>query len=191
MLMSPTTYSISLSFSLYYSLVTLLVLDWRWQVIFAHAIGLSNPPGVQNPQVIMPPDGVWNSFMWQIVPAGFMAVDSFFFLSGFLASYLLLKNLRASGGLSTGQWILVYVHRFLRIAPSVGVIILVQCTIAPSMVSGPFAYTSYDIFMKNCVESEGGGWWAPLLFINNFFPFTKLCAGWTWYLVRTTRRTKY
>eukprot|EP00164_Ancoracysta_twista_P000936 GFYU01001225.1.p1 GENE.GFYU01001225.1~~GFYU01001225.1.p1 ORF type:complete len:629 (+),score=138.60 GFYU01001225.1:88-1974(+) len=148
-------------------------------VIFSHSLVLQMPPGFKNYSDITPPNGAYSGFLWQIIPGGFFAVDTFFFLSGFLASYLLMKTLnRSVDGLRNVEWVMVYVHRYLRITPNVGVLILLLTYLQPPLVSGPFAF-----YMNQSVQNcKDDGWWRTLLFIGNLYDSAGTCVGWAWYL---------
>jgi peptidoglycan/LPS O-acetylase OafA/YrhL len=56
-------------------------------------------------------------FSFSIIGSAFYAVDTFFFLSGFLASYFLLQQLEKTKKGKLKLMLMYYVHRFLRISP--------------------------------------------------------------------------
>ena len=60
-----------------------------------------------------------------IIVNGFPAVDTFFTLSGFLVTYLLLKQLGKSG-MSAMHWFAYYFHRYVRLTPPYALVILVE-----------------------------------------------------------------
>jgi len=57
------------------------------------------------------------------------AVDSFFFLSGFLTFYLLTEKLYPTNG--KGNYLMFYVHRYLRLIFPLGLIIIFTMFIFP------------------------------------------------------------
>ncbi|TKR83237.1 hypothetical protein L596_016860 [Steinernema carpocapsae] len=61
-----------------------------------------------------------NWFFNYIIINGFFCVDSFFFLSGLLLSYLFFKEIfrNPNRWKNPTTWVLFYVHRFLRLTPS-------------------------------------------------------------------------
>ena len=60
-----------------------------------------------------------------IVFNGYPSVDTFFTLSGFLVSYLLLKQL-AKGATSWQHWFAYYFHRYVRLTPPYLIVILLE-----------------------------------------------------------------
>ena len=60
-----------------------------------------------------------------IIINGLPAVDTFFTLSGFLVTYLLLKQL-GKGGMSVMHWFGYYFHRYVRLTPPYALVILVE-----------------------------------------------------------------
>lgn len=84
----------------------------------------------------------------QVIPGGFLAVDTFFLMSGFLLSSVLLPQLDA-GTLSDlgrsitgssgwrGSWMLkAYVHRYLRLTPTLAFATLMFWKVVPLLGSG-------------------------------------------------------
>ena len=69
---------------------------------------------------------------------GLFAVDAFFFLSGFLAAFLMMQKMypnRAKLGL--GGYTYVYLHRYLRLVPAVAFCFLLGTYLMPYMGGGP------------------------------------------------------
>ena len=97
---------------------------------------------------------------------------------------LVERALRAAGRLSLatiGAWLYAMVHRYLRLVPSVGVMIAVFMYVAPLLGSGPF-WRSWEGSITNCADHA----WTNLVFLNNYKPgdqdgrFNKQCTGWLW-----------
>jgi len=103
-------------------------------------------------------------------------VDTFFFLSGFLLSYLTLKEIR-TGKL---QVLGVIILRYLRLTPSLALTMVVYYKIWMYFGFGPFAVNFQESIKSRC----DGSWWSELTYTMNFIPFDsdKVCMGWTWYL---------
>eukprot|EP01130_Rhizamoeba_saxonica_P015510 TRINITY_DN6979_c0_g1_i4.p1 TRINITY_DN6979_c0_g1~~TRINITY_DN6979_c0_g1_i4.p1 ORF type:complete len:633 (-),score=77.82 TRINITY_DN6979_c0_g1_i4:66-1964(-) len=125
---------------------------------------------------------VYFSFSFQFIEGGFFAVDIFFYLSGFLVTYSLMKALNERGKLNLP---LVYFHRWWRLTPVVGFMILFSMGIATYAITGPNRYliaSNPDNMNRSCEK----WWWTNLLYINNVVPFNpetfEECIGWTWYL---------
>lgn len=113
-----------------------------------------------------------------IIYAGFNAVDTFFWMTGVLTGYMLLKEVaNRNGRLNYG---LVYFHRFWRLLPTVAFTLFFIWAFMVYMGSGPIWYQSTFINEK-CADY----WWTNLTFLNNFIPATgdtNRCMAWTWYL---------
>lgn len=123
-------------------------------------------------------------FSYQVIINGFYSVDSFFFLSGLLVSYLTLREMnrrRARGK----TWLAFpalsyYIHRFLRLTPGYAFVLFFVWQVTPLLGSGPTWNSSIQGQVTNCDSY----WYSNLLYINNFVPedFNKQCVGWGWYL---------
>lgn len=75
-----------------------------------------------------------------MIPASFLAVDTFFLVSGFLLSSLLLPKL--DSGLLDGStrmaWIAkAYLHRYLRLTPTLAFVTLMFWKVLPLLGEGP------------------------------------------------------
>ncbi|XP_038070357.1 nose resistant to fluoxetine protein 6-like isoform X2 [Patiria miniata] len=155
------------------SLNGIRVISMSW-VILGHTLFFSISTGAtQNILVVLE----WlQSFGFQAISNAFFAVDSFFFLSGFLVSFLTLSRMQEMR--SAKAWAWFYFHRYWRLTPVLGLTILVWMYIQPFFGDGPLWYTSTA---KPSCEKY---WWTDLLYINNFYPqgFMSECIGWVWYL---------
>ncbi|XP_054713019.1 nose resistant to fluoxetine protein 6-like [Uloborus diversus] len=118
-----------------------------------------------------------DNLAFQVVYQGFYSVDSFFVLSGFLLTYLFLKEYSKNDGkMSAMSWLYFYVHRYLRLTPVYMVVLGITSTIYLYMGSGPnWTDNTIDPVCKDY-------WWANLLYINNFFGSAHQCMAWSWYL---------
>ena len=103
-----------------------------------------------------------HQFYIQAAMSGIFAVDSFFFLSGFLGSYFLYERLISGKRM---EWFLVYFHRFWRILPVYTFIMLIYVTMIPVLGDGPFWYKLVHI-----IENTSPYCWSNLIFINNMYP---------------------
>jgi peptidoglycan/LPS O-acetylase OafA/YrhL len=103
------------------------------------------------------------------------AVDSFFFLSGFLLAFLTLPALR-QGRFKLMQSIVL---RYLRLTPSFALVLFLYWKVLPHLGQGPFS----PILQQSTARCDGS-WWSALTYTMNFYPFdpSKMCMGWTWYL---------
>ena len=154
------------------------VLSINWVVLgHAYAFSLSAIGGYSYISELIKRKG------FMVVLNGFPSVDSFFALSGFLVTYLILKQLAKSGGLSPLQWIAFYVHRYLRLTAPYLVAMLLEGWLYRLVMTGPRAQQ-----MTNGPSSSHGMcekyWYTNLLYINNLVPWkaTAACLGQGWYL---------
>jgi peptidoglycan/LPS O-acetylase OafA/YrhL len=123
---------------------------------------------------------IGKQFWTAIGYGGFYAVDSFFWLSGFLLCYLTLQEIeRRRGDTSPVFWGTLYLHRFLRLLPLYSFSMAFSSLVLPSLGSGPL-WWQMEYFTYDCKEY----WWTNFLFINNFVPdgFGNGCFGIGWYL---------
>lgn len=146
------------------------VFSMGW-IILGHTMyyGLNTP--LQNITVV---NEMFSRKSFQIIFAAPFAVDVFFYMTGFLSTYLLANEFHKREG-SAPNLLLVYVHRFFRLIPLYGLVMLFFAFLLPLFGNGPiFFQFSYQV--EQCRKY----WWTNLLFINNFF--RHYCMGWTWYI---------
>ncbi|XP_072144849.1 nose resistant to fluoxetine protein 6-like [Dermacentor andersoni] len=94
-----------------------------------------------------------------IVTGGYLSVDTFFFLSGFLMCYTIAKQ-RASGWII---FLLATIRRFIR--STTPVFFMIMCMyLLPAITSGPDAKSFFDKFYYEV----NNHWWDLLLQIRNF-----------------------
>jgi len=112
------------------------------------------------------------------VYGGLYAVDTFFWMSGFLMGYLMVSEMVKRGGRM--KWGLVYFHRYWRIVPLVAIAVGCHWLLSEYFGSGPLWYLRENYKDPECSSY----WWTPLVFLNNFIPYGKGngCLGITWYL---------
>jgi peptidoglycan/LPS O-acetylase OafA/YrhL len=106
------------------------------------------------------------------------AVDSFFFLSGFLSTHVLIRKMDKSKGRT--PLFLSIAARWLRLVPVYAFVIFFAWNVLPMAGTGPFWF----IYEMEITDTCRRYWWTHLLFINNFYPlkYTDQCLPWTWYL---------
>lgn len=93
-----------------------------------------------------------------VLPGGWVGVDLFFALSGFLITSILLDEYLAFGSISYRDF---YVRRFLRLAPALIVFVLIVAPIAfvagmPSTLFGAIAALTYTMDIYGPVSGYGG-----------------------------------
>lgn len=99
-----------------------------------------------------------------------VSVDSFFFLSGLLVSYLTLKRFQTDKLLPL--ILRYYVHRYIRLTPSYAYLIFFYACIFPYLADGPMWFTQgpHSLAAENCDKY----WWSNLLYINNLTNLKKM-----------------
>ncbi|XP_038051428.1 nose resistant to fluoxetine protein 6-like isoform X2 [Patiria miniata] len=120
------------------------------------------------------------SFLFSVIINAGVSVDTFFFLSGLLLTYLTLKHLQKANGRL--NWFLFYLHRFIRITPAYMVSIAIWASLAIHFGQGVGKHAMFEGAAEACRKY----WWTNLLYINNLYPFpgdlSLQCLGWSWYL---------
>lgn len=89
-------------------------------------------------------------------------MDSFFVLSGALVSYHTMEQLSKRRG--SINWMLFYLHRYLRITPSFAVVVLVHATLIQYLGSGPLWSKAVAALQMPCQYF----WWSALLHVQNY-----------------------
>ncbi|XP_071989475.1 O-acyltransferase like protein-like isoform X2 [Engystomops pustulosus] len=117
-------------------------------------------------------------YIYVVSGPGFLGVDAFFFLGGFLGAKSFLTLTEKSGQEVTLVMALRYIYRrFMRIQP-------LHLTCIPIFI-GLMSLVKWGIFwemLKFYWDSCRQWWWANILLITNFMSLQKACLGWTWYL---------
>lgn len=110
-----------------------------------------------------------------VIYGGYYAVDTNFWISGFLSGYFILKLLK-SGRFS---WIGIYVHRYIRITILYFFTLTFFWSFEKYLGTGPLWFLSGQ-YSKSCADY----WWTNLFYINNFVPYFKgnSCSGVGWFL---------
>eukprot|EP00013_Stygamoeba_regulata_P020285 CAMPEP_0177652660 /NCGR_PEP_ID=MMETSP0447-20121125/13259_1 /TAXON_ID=0 /ORGANISM="Stygamoeba regulata, Strain BSH-02190019" /LENGTH=682 /DNA_ID=CAMNT_0019155941 /DNA_START=129 /DNA_END=2177 /DNA_ORIENTATION=- len=117
-----------------------------------------------------------NRFSFLIITQAPFSVDTFFWMSGFLGAYGLIKEV-AKKGIRGVNWPMLYIHRFIRILPVYMFVILVYLQLSPYFADGPQWY-----MYEKVISHTAPQWWYNLLFINNFVDIRRQTLGWSWYL---------
>lgn len=149
------------------------VISLFW-VILGHVFGaVSTFTEPYNPQAVQQ---WYRRFFFPIVSDSYFSVDTFFFLSGLLVSYVTLNRLKRRRGRFPWGWF--YFHRYWRLTPALAVTLVFYLFVTPYFGRGPFAQMLS--IRSNCPKY----WWTDLLYINNFIPqnISSQCLPWAWYL---------
>ncbi|XP_024083570.1 nose resistant to fluoxetine protein 6 isoform X2 [Cimex lectularius] len=129
---------------------------------------------------------------FQTINNGPYSVDTFFFISGLLVSFLYFRTtakhdmnklMRATGLKSNIlQFFGMILYRFARLtAPYFFILGCVQVTMNWYHHNSLFETPTNDY--ENCPKY----WWRNLLYINTLFPVQEMCMLWSWYLADDTQ----
>jgi len=124
---------------------------------------------------------------WQLIPGGFFAVDTFFWVAGFFATFVMLRKaarIQSILGFGTGIPLMLF-GRWLRLVPSLLAALGAYWVLLPSLGDGP-AWGFDEPINPGCTDN----WWREILFITSWGPQAPLngakswgtCMGITWYL---------
>ncbi|CAG0892217.1 unnamed protein product [Darwinula stevensoni] len=127
-----------------------------------------------NPMVF---DEMTKGFFFNAIMNATPSVDTFFFMSGLLVSYLLLKELQRNKG--KFNIIKFYIHRYIRLTPIYAMVLWFSVDLFPYTFSGPFQKIVSDAFTDPCRDQ----WWRNLLYVNNMVEENEgMCMGHAWYM---------
>ncbi|XP_011155266.1 nose resistant to fluoxetine protein 6-like isoform X2 [Harpegnathos saltator] len=125
-----------------------------------------------------------DSIASQVISNASLVVDTYFFLSGFLLTYMYL--IKSMGRTQTkpinytaklNEFFVAVMSRFIRITPSymitMGIVYL---------NSSWYSRTSQFYMNERPHETCAKYWWRNLLYINNLFDRASMCMSWSWYL---------
>lgn len=144
-------------------------------IIFAHTQLLSLSLGAdnQNSETMLR-----DSLPQEFTLGASLAIDIFFFLSGLLTTYTLLRRMRKSGQnkFPANKFIGL---RYLRLTPLYAYILFFYATIAEHLGQGPVWFR-----LEREAELCRDNWYANLFYFNNFSPvhYHSSCMSWSWYL---------
>ncbi|XP_072743886.1 nose resistant to fluoxetine protein 6-like isoform X2 [Anoplolepis gracilipes] len=136
---------------------------------------------------------VEKKFLFQTITNGVFSVDTFFFMSGLLVSFLYFRT-NAKGDLKrltqgtrgfiagTLKFIGLLLYRFSRLtAPYMFILGMVEISMKYFHSNSVFEPPTPDHY--NCPNY----WWRNLLYINTWFPVEQMCMLWSWYLADDTQ----
>jgi len=135
------------------------VLSMAW-VILGHTYFYGLKTALGNPTV---PLTLFKMFSFNFVSSGPYAVDIFFWLSGFLGTYILLCTMKKRNGKMQNP-LLIYLHRYLRIVPLYAMTLLFYWFLMACVGNGPIFFEFWRVRATACFKT----WWIHLLFLNNF-----------------------
>ena len=103
-------------------------------------------------------DAIKNSYWLTVISSGLYSVDVFFYLSGYLVTYLFLEQLFRSGSINVLK---VYFHRYYRLIFPIAAITLFGATLERHLYSGPTWEFSTAASEEMCVNY----WWTNFIFL--------------------------
>ena len=120
-------------------------------------------------------------FSYQPIVNATFSVDSFFFMSGVLASYLTLTDMQKNEG--RFPVLTYYLHRYLRLTMVYAFVLFFWWTLTVHLGNGPMWRARFgedSELQKNCQKY----WWTNLFYISNLYPwkFADECMPEGWYL---------
>ncbi|XP_012253857.2 nose resistant to fluoxetine protein 6-like [Athalia rosae] len=124
-------------------------------------------------------------FAVQVISNSTLSVDTFFFLSGFLVSYLYLHgkkdkkedNKMVNYKAKLNEFALTILRRFIRLTPAYMMVVgLLQIN------AGWYGKTSQFYMTERPQDICAKYWWRNFLYINNLFGRETMCMTWSWYL---------
>ena len=155
------------------------VLSMVW-IVLGHTMMMPAPiNGFDNPEDLVATFGARSQVWFMTVIGGQIAVDTFFFLGGFLVAYLGVRDLEKRGGkIPYGAMVL---HRYLRITPAFAFTMVFYSQIVSRIGDGPFFVRFQHSVFRRC---DNASWVTSLVYLHNFVPFDsdQVCMGWSWYL---------
>jgi len=154
------------------------VLSIGW-VILGHSFSFVTMSAIKNGQTL---NVLFDSDFFSIVPGGIYAVDTFFFLSGFLTFALLISKMYPKKGMiGIVNTFLIYFHRYYRLIFPMIYIQLFTMFVMRYFGNGPMYRQSWDFLTKSCFANP----WQNFVFIANLYPWgmADQCIGWVWYLM--------
>eukprot|EP00903_Cladosiphon_okamuranus_P009785 g9302.t1 len=147
--------------------------------------------GYSNFVDVMPHNGkgLFSRLSGQVIPGSFLAADTFFLVSGFLLTSMLLPKLDAGlmGGGSGGagrRWAWIgktYLHRYLRLTPTLAFVTLMFWKVLPLLGDGPVFWPLARSLEERCSRY----WWTEITYLSSIAPWPPLSNGCilvTWWL---------
>jgi peptidoglycan/LPS O-acetylase OafA/YrhL len=116
-----------------------------------------------------------------IALTGTYAVDTFFWISGFLMAYFFLVELEKAENFTISDLLKHYLHRYLRITPAILFVILFFMSMQKYIGNGPiFTHVTEKSALTDCDDY----FYTNILYLNNIIPNFKgnNCLSHSWYL---------
>ncbi|XP_066155257.1 nose resistant to fluoxetine protein 6-like [Euwallacea fornicatus] len=117
----------------------------------------------------------WNSFY---LSTAHLAVDTFFFLSGFLMAYQYLKQNPQSFDGHIKRIPFMVLHRYLRLTPSMAAAYFIVVSLGRHLGNGPLFFLKAAEEKDKCLKY----WWTFFTYLQNYVNYNDICLINTWYL---------
>nr|XP_033205024.1 nose resistant to fluoxetine protein 6-like [Bombus vancouverensis nearcticus] len=120
--------------------------------------------------------------LMEIINNATFSVDTFFFMSGFLSSYIFLKEQQKMERVPSitervNMFLQIIMKRYIRLTPAYFAVILIAI-LNFTWHDHVSALLPYEHPSAKCSKY----WWTNILYINNFYHWDDLCLTWSWYL---------
>ena len=138
-------------------------------------------------------DDLKNSYAMQLLTGAVFGVDTFFFISGFLAVFVFIDTFKDQSRLfhlmkeleiillyldvfRIRHLFLYYFHRYCRLIPTLVFVLLISLYLTPWFGQGPIYPSDNGFELVSCRHR----WWTTILFLNNIITPEKSCLPVTW-----------
>ncbi|XP_050443463.1 nose resistant to fluoxetine protein 6-like [Adelges cooleyi] len=139
------------------------------------------------------------NFMFQTVSNATFSVDTFFFISGLLVTYLYYKSQNKKDGPEiavsrtpkcdsselrngTTKFLKLLGYRFIRLTPAY-MIVLLMAEISARWLRNISVFEPQNSNHVSCANY----WWRNILYINSLYPKEDMCMLWSWYMSNDTQ----
>ncbi|KAK4473177.1 hypothetical protein MN116_004357 [Schistosoma mekongi] len=153
--------------------IRFLTMNW---VIYAHCIVFSLYSANNS---LLYFENHYRTWAYQVIIGSTLSVDTFFFISGLLSTYLSILKLRQIDNWKheIKFWCGFIFHRILRLTPAYFLVLILYTGLFIHAYVGPLYPQTPDLMdIKFCRDH----WWVT--YLNNFIYPDEVCMGWSWYL---------
>ncbi|XP_052124415.1 nose resistant to fluoxetine protein 6-like isoform X2 [Frankliniella occidentalis] len=105
-----------------------------------------------------------------------LSVDTFFLIGGLVNSY---SFMRAVGQRKSFNFIMYYVHRYIRLTPAFAMMVAITATWLALLGNGPL----WTKVMGSASQSCRDNWWTAMLYVANYANANDQCMMQSWYLM--------
>ncbi|XP_030746171.1 nose resistant to fluoxetine protein 6-like [Sitophilus oryzae] len=152
----------------------LKVISMMW-IIGGHHFSMMYVVPSTKADIINQMEWTWRSFY---ITTAHLAVDTFFYISGFLLAYQYLKQKCKPLKEHLINLPMLFLHRYLRLTPAVAVIFLLLMGVYQHLGTGPL----YNMYLETEQENCRHYWWSYFLYTQNYVNYNEVCLLHTWYL---------